>query len=96
MAKSSPPVFAPPAEDAEADTPVVKRDRLPKPYKRAKREATPVSYREGRQQLSAWVSTRAVRQFKAMAMEDGKLIQDAFVEMLNREFARKGRPEIAE
>ena len=32
---------------------------------------------------------------KAMAAEEGVTVQDLMVEMLNREFARKGKPEIA-
>jgi hypothetical protein len=53
------------------------------------------SYRVGKRNLSAWIDERAFNQFKAMVSEDGKTIQDYVVEMVNREFARKGRPQIA-
>ena len=53
------------------------------------------SYRVGRRNLSAWIEEKAFNQFKAMVSEDGKTIQDYMVEMVNREFARKGRPQIA-
>lgn len=53
------------------------------------------SYRVGKRNLSAWIDERAFNQFKAMVSEDGKTIQDYMVEMVNREFARKGRPQIA-
>lgn len=53
------------------------------------------SYRVGRRNLSAWIDEKAFNQFKAMVSEEGKTIQDYMVEMVNREFARKGRPQIA-
>lgn len=53
------------------------------------------SYRVGKRNLSAWIDERAFNQFKAMVSEEGKTIQDYMVEMVNREFARKGRPQIA-
>jgi hypothetical protein len=53
------------------------------------------SYRVGKRNLSAWIDEKAFNQFKAMVSEDGKTIQDYMVEMVNREFARKGRPQIA-
>ena len=53
------------------------------------------SYRIGRRNLSAWIDEKAFNQFKAMVSEDGKTIQDYVIEMVNREFARKGRPQIA-
>lgn len=53
------------------------------------------SYRVGKRNLSAWIDERAFNQFKAMVSEDGKTIQEYVVEMVNREFARKGRPQIA-
>ena len=53
------------------------------------------SYRVGKRNLSAWIDEKAFNQFKAMVSEEGKTIQDFIVEMVNREFARKGRPQIA-
>ena len=53
------------------------------------------SYRVGKRNLSAWIDAKAFNQFKAMVAEEGKTIQDFMVEMVNREFARKGRPQIA-
>ena len=53
------------------------------------------SYRVGKRNLSAWIDEKAFNQFKAMVSEDGKTIQDYMIEMVNREFARKGRPQIA-
>jgi hypothetical protein len=53
------------------------------------------SYRVGKRNLSAWIDEKAFNQFKAMVSEEGKTIQDYMVEMVNREFARKGRPQIA-
>jgi hypothetical protein len=41
------------------------------------------------------LNEKAIRQLKAMAAEEGVTVQDLMVEMLNREFARKGKPEIA-
>lgn len=52
-------------------------------------------YRVGKRNLSAWIDEKAFNQFKAMVSEEGKTIQDYMVEMVNREFARKGRPQIA-
>lgn len=53
------------------------------------------SYRVGKRNLSAWIDEKAFNQFKAMVSEDGKTIQDYMVELVNREFARRGRPQIA-
>lgn len=53
------------------------------------------SYRVGKRNLSAWIDEKAFNQFKAMVSEEGKTIQDYMIEMVNREFARKGRPQIA-
>lgn len=102
MAKKA-SAFTPPPED-EAELAAVP---LPK-ASRTGDEATPPpstsgtpaskalpSYRVGKRNLSAWIDERAFNQFKAMVSEDGKTIQDYMVEMVNREFARKGRPQIA-
>ncbi|MGN7124379.1 hypothetical protein [Methylorubrum thiocyanatum] len=52
-------------------------------------------YREGKRNLSVWLDQKAFNSFKAMVAEDGVTIQDYVIEMLNREFARRGRPQIA-
>ena len=100
MAKKA-SAFMPPPED-EAELAVMP---LPKASKDGGEPATPAvpvasskalpSYRVGKRNLSAWIDEKAFNQFKAMVSEDGKTIQDYMVEMVNREFARKGRPQIA-
>lgn len=52
-------------------------------------------HRQGRKNLSVWVNDRAHRTLKAIAAEEGVSLQDYVIDMLNREFARKGRPQIA-
>ncbi|MDV2988261.1 UNVERIFIED_CONTAM: hypothetical protein Q9R58_28630 [Methylobacteriaceae bacterium AG10] len=52
-------------------------------------------YREGKRNLSVWLDAKAFNTFKAMVAEDGGTIQQYVVEMINREFARRGRPQIA-
>lgn len=78
--------FGPAGESTPAPLPVAPPTSGPK--------ALP-SYRLGKRNLSAWIDERAFNQFKAMVSEEGKTIQDYMVEMVNREFARKGRPQIA-
>lgn len=58
-------------------------------------KSTRPAYREGKKAFSTWLNEKAIRQLKAMAAEEGVTVQDLMVEMLNREFARKGKPEIA-
>jgi len=41
------------------------------------------------------VDEKAHRTLKAIAAEEGVSLQDYMIEVLNREFARKGRPQIA-
>lgn len=53
------------------------------------------AYREGRRNLSVWLDAKAFNSFKAMVAEEGGTISDYVIEMINREFARKGRPQIA-
>jgi hypothetical protein len=77
----------PAPEPAASTTPTV-------PQPPAEPKSLP-SYRVGRRNLSAWIDAKAFNQFKAMVSEEGKTIQDYMVEMVNREFARKGRPQIA-
>lgn len=57
--------------------------------------STRPAYREGKKAFSTWLNEKAIRQLKAIAAEEGVTVQDLMVEMLNREFARKGKPEIA-
>ncbi|MGU3387173.1 ribbon-helix-helix domain-containing protein [Methylobacterium sp. D53M] len=92
MAKKPASVFAPqPDEDVEgshAPAPVaVPRSR------RAAGEKPP--YKVGMRTITAIVPEAAQRQFKVMAAEQGKTVQDYMSEILNREFARHGRPQIA-
>ncbi len=61
-----------------------------------RKEAKPLpGYREGRRNLSAWIDEKAFRQFKSMVAEEGVTIQDYIIKMLNDEFGRRGRPQIA-
>ena len=57
--------------------------------------ATRPAYRQDRRNLSVWLDRKAFNTFKAMVAEEGGTIQDYVVDMINREFARKGRPLIA-
>ena len=57
--------------------------------------STRPAYREGKKAFSTWLNEKAIRQLKALAAEEGRTVQDLMVEMINREFARKGKPEIA-
>lgn len=89
------------APSGEAEVAVVERAIAGEAVRtrRSRREASTAevpSYRIGCVHLGAWVNDAAARQFKAMAMERGVSIREAFVEMLNQEFARKGRPTIAD
>ncbi|WP_156394242.1 hypothetical protein [Methylobacterium sp. Leaf94] len=52
-------------------------------------------YREGKKNLSVWLDEKAFRQFKSLVAEEGDTLQDYVIKMLNREFASKGRPQIA-
>jgi hypothetical protein len=53
------------------------------------------SYRVGKKNLACWLPEAAVRQIKAIAAEEGVTVQEKMAEIVNREFARKGRPELA-
>ena len=102
MAKKASAFTPPPEDEAEmAAAPVPKSAKTdvepasaPPAPGAAASKALP-SYRVGKRNLSAWIDERAFNQFKAMVSEEGKTIQDYMVEMVNREFARKGRPQIA-
>ncbi|MCJ2030704.1 hypothetical protein MKK50_15110 [Methylobacterium sp. J-043] len=61
----------------------------------AKAAAARPAYREGRKNLSFWIDEKAFRAFKAMVAEEGGTMQDYLIKMINTEFARKGRPQIA-
>ena len=91
--------FAMPAEDLEdAAAPIA----ASKPAEAAPNAPLPTPvivgrpvYREGKKNLSVWLDERAFRQFKSMVAEEGETLQDYVIKMLNREFATKGRPQIA-
>lgn len=100
--------FQMPAEDAEeaipASPPPVAVEAAPAPAQAAPAapEAAPAStivgrpqYRAGKRNLSVWLDQKAFNSFKAMVAQDGSTMQDYMVELLNREFARKGLPQIA-
>ena len=53
------------------------------------------SYRIGRKNLSVWIDQKAFNQFKALVAEKGMTMQEYMVKMLNEEFSRNGRPQIA-
>lgn len=53
------------------------------------------AYREGRRNLSVWLDAKAFNSFKAMVAQEGGTISDYVIDMINREFARKGLPQIA-
>lgn len=53
------------------------------------------AYREGRKNLSVWLDAKAFNSFKAMVSQDGAKMSDYVIDMINREFARKGLPQIA-
>lgn len=91
--------FAMPAEDLEDATPPV---AATKPADAAPDATVPAPviigrpvYREGKKNLSVWLDERAFRQFKSLVAEEGGTLQDYVIKMLNREFAAKGRPQIA-
>ncbi|MCJ2099719.1 hypothetical protein [Methylobacterium sp. E-046] len=102
MAKKASAFTPPPEDEAEitaAPVPKVAKTDVesgspPQAPSASASKALP-SYRIGKRNLSAWIDERAFNQFKAMVSEEGKTIQDYMVEMVNREFARKGRPQIA-
>lgn len=87
--------FRMPVDDAEA-APPPRAAPAPTPATPAAATAyeRPV-YREGKKNLSVWIPDKAHRQLKAMCAEEGMSVQDYMTVMLNREFARKNRPEIA-
>lgn len=57
--------------------------------------ASKPSYRAGKKAHTTWVNEAALRQFKAIAAEEGKTIQELVEEMLNREFERRGKAPLA-
>lgn len=66
-------------------------DVLKVPHHGAARPA----YREGRRNLSVWMEAKGFNTFKAMVAEEGCSMSDYLIDMINREFARKNRPQIA-
>jgi hypothetical protein len=58
-------------------------------------ELSAPAYRAGKKVFSTWLSEPAIRQLKVCAAEEGTTVQDLVVAMLNKEFARRGKPELA-
>lgn len=92
--------FQMPAEDADEAVPpppAQKAAAAPEPAPEAPVAPTGSrpSYREGRRNLSVWIDQKAFNAFKAMVAEDGGTVQDYVIDLINREFARRGRPQIA-
>lgn len=89
MVKKTARAFQPPQDEEQSEFPAPAA--VPE-----RKEAKPLpGYRQGRRNLSAWIDEKAFRQFKSMVAEEGITIQDYMVKMLNDEFARRGRPQIA-
>ncbi len=57
--------------------------------------SSPPVYRQGKKNLSVWIDAKAFAQFKAIVALEGETLQDYMIRMLNEEFARKNRPQIA-
>ncbi len=98
------PAFQAPAGETEIaviERAIAAEATVPGPTRRTRRGAKTIdvsvpAYRLGCTHLGAWVNDAAARQFKAMAMERGVSIREAVIDMLNAEFARRGRPTIAD
>jgi len=67
---------------------------LPEPASILKANSPPV-YRQGKKNLSVWIDAKAFAQFKSIVALEGETLQDYMIKMLNEEFARKNRPQIA-
>jgi hypothetical protein len=67
---------------------------LPEPASTLKASSPPV-YRQGKKNLSVWIDAKAFAQFKSIVALEGETLQDYVIKMLNEEFARKNRPQIA-
>lgn len=65
------------------------------PEKPAKVQPDRPAYREGKRIFSTWLNEKAARQMKMIAAEEGRTVQELMEEIINREFARRGMPEIA-
>lgn len=61
----------------------------------AHKAGSPPVYRQGKKNLSVWIDAKAFAQFKAIVALEGETLQDYMIKMLNEEFARKNRPQIA-
>ena len=93
MAKKIAAAFQPAPDEDEALPTAAPTTAVEPASAKAAREVP--EYRKGRKNLSVWIDERAFRQFKSMAAEEGVTQQDYMIRLLNHEFARKGRPEIA-
>ena len=56
---------------------------------------SPPIYRQGKKNLSVWIDAKAFAQYKSIVALEGETLQDYMIKMLNEEFARKNRPQIA-
>ncbi len=94
-------MFKAPAEDRDEIAPAAPKAQAVAPTTSASEVAPAAAskarpqYREGKRNLSVWLDQKAFNSFKSMVAEDGGTIQDYVIEMINREFARRGRPQIA-
>lgn len=104
MSKKPARAFRPPEEDEEVRSipaaPAAAVEPVTAPIETVEPPASNASasrpeHRQGRKNLSVWINDRAHRTLKAIAAEEGVSLQDYVIDMLNREFARKGRPQIA-
>ncbi|MBB2965008.1 hypothetical protein [Methylobacterium sp. R2-1] len=90
--------FQMPAEDAiPASAPAPAPEASSEPVRTAP-AASPAArpqYRAGKKNLSVWLDQKAFNSFKAMVAQDGFTMQDYMIDLVNREFARKGLPQIA-
>ena len=83
--------LSPPQASATSKPP----DAAPQPTQAALAVSGRPAYRQDRRNLSVWLDAKAFNTFKAMVAEEGVTVQDYVIDMINREFARKGRPQIA-
>jgi hypothetical protein len=93
--------FQMPAEDADDAIPVSPPPAAPEPAPEPVQAAPAPSpaarpqYRAGKRNLSVWLDQKAFNSFKAMVAQDGSNMQTYMIDLLNREFARRGLPQIA-
>lgn len=91
--------FQMPAEDLDdmrlAVNALKQVEAAPEPYDASPGMPARPAYRKDKKNLSVWLDEKAFRQFKSLVAEEGETLQDYVIKMLNREFAAKGRPQIA-